>query len=115
MLEPMLPRIIQSIRILIFGATGANGIKIEDMTSPQKIKARLWILSAKYPKTGCKIFAAILEMLSTTVAIAIDMPNLAEINGIIGLSMPVEISFTKCAPESHIRGCFLLNLIIWIL
>ena len=95
MLEPILPSIIQSIKILILGATGANGMNIEDITSPQKIKARLWILSAKYPKTGCKIFAVMLDMLNTTVAIAIDIPSFAEINGMIGLSMPVDISFIK--------------------
>ena len=52
------------------------------------------------------MLAVILEILNIKVAIAIEIPSFAEIKGIIGLSMPVYMSFIKCAPESQTRGNF---------
>ena len=92
--------------------TGVRGINIELRIKPQNINTRLRILSAKKPKIGCNNDENILEILITTVAIAIVIHNFAAIKGIIGLRIPVYTSLTKCPAESHrIARLFLFILI----
>ena len=61
----------------------------EARIKPQNIKNRFRILSAKKPKTGCNIDEQICEILIITVAIAIEKPSFAAINGIIGFRKPL--------------------------
>ena len=70
-------------------------INIDEKINPQNTKILFTMLSAKNPNIGCKMFAVIFEILNTTVATAIEIPNFAAINGIIGLSIPVQTSFAK--------------------
>ena len=55
-----------------------------------------------YGTVGSGVF----EILNTTVAIAIVIPNFAAINGIIGLIKPVYESFIKCPNDNQVIAFF---------
>ena len=73
----------------MLGAEGASGIKTDDNISPQKMKKRFNMLSAKNPKMGCSIFEQICVIPINIVANPIVKPSFAAMNGIIGLINPV--------------------------
>ena len=52
-----------------------NGIKIEDKTSPQNIKALCFILSAKKPNNGCNIDENKCPSAIITLIVARVIPN----------------------------------------
>ena len=87
---------------------GDNDINTEVIIIPQNIKILRCKLSAKNPNIGCSIDAQICDNDNTIVAIAIVMPNFTAINGIIGFSIPVYISFVKCAVLS--QNCVFFSL-----
>jgi len=64
-------------------------MKIEVNIKPQNINALFKILSAKNPNIGCIRDEKMCDILKITVAIAIVIPSLAAINGIIGFKKPV--------------------------
>ena len=63
---------------------------------PQKIKNRLCHLSAINPKKGCESDDVKFETEINIVAIVIEIPIFAAINGIMGLTNPEYASVTKC-------------------
>ena len=106
--------VINKIKINIDSATPDNGINSEDKISPQNIKDRFNILSAKNPNIGCKSDEKICETVKMIVAIAIEIPIFAAINGIIGFSIPVYTSFTKCAPQSQNSALLFWGKVVFI-
>lgn len=103
-LEPILPTIMKKTSNVVLFETTDAGIKIDDNSNPQNIKSLLWLLSAKNPKIGCNSEENICETVSITVAIAIDIPIFAAINGIIGFNTPVYMSFIKCPPLNQTKA-----------
>ena len=72
------------------------------------------MLSAKKPNNGCSILEHICEILIKTAATAIENPNFAAINGIIGFKKPVYISHTKCAKHNHNNAYLDFSAVIFI-
>ena len=105
---------MQSNNTGIFGAKGASGIKSDIKINPQKIKNLLSILSAKNPNIGCIIEEQICEILIIIVAIAIEKPNFAAINGIIGLRKPLYTSATRCAKHNQIIAFVVVSVPLFI-
>jgi hypothetical protein len=68
---------------------GAQDMKIAVHISPQNIRARFFILSAKNPKNGCNSDENICEKLKIIVATGIEIFTCSAINGIIGFKKPV--------------------------
>ena len=85
----MLPKIINKIIDVKFLEHAASGINVAVKINPQNMNILFFILSAKYPKIGCKRDENICEQLKIIAAIGIEIFTCSAINGIIGLRKPV--------------------------
>jgi hypothetical protein len=81
--------IIASVMAYGLPSAGAVEIKTDVIKSPQKMKNRLWILSAKNPNTGWMSDEKMCDMVRIIVANAIEIESFAQINGIMGFKNPV--------------------------
>ena len=83
----------------MLGADEAKGMKIDAKISPQKTKKRFRILSAKKPNIGCSILEQICVIATRTVAIAIEKPNFAAMNGIKHSAEEIVLREFVCSME----------------